>query len=408
MISFKEAQNIISEQVKYIERKTEKVKLSEVLNRVLAEDLLVTENIPSFNNSAMDGYAINTKNKCIEFDVDQTVAAGDDISTINKEFKCVEIMTGAPIPTQFNAVVRSEDVIALKDESNKVKKIKIKTPIHSGENVRFQGEDFKKGTVLFKKNHQFKLQDLMALAALGINEIGVYKKLKVALLSTGSEVVTADTKNLTKGKIRNSTSCYLIETLKKMGVDVEYWGNVVDNEASFLKTVESIAEGNFDIIISTGAVSVGKFDFVTKIIKDLKSEIYFHKVAIRPGKPILFSKININNKNLFFFGLPGNPMASVIGVHFFIEPFINEYSYKFLTNFKFKLENSFTKPFGFTTFYKSKVNLENGTVRILDGQASFMISSFLNANAFVVLEPENEIVENGIKVETYLLGGHYV
>ncbi len=384
MISYVNSQKIIEEQVSKLERKIEVVNLANALNRVLAEDIYIEENIPSFNNSAMDGFAI----KC------------ESLTNENYDkLDCVEIMTGAYVPNAFDAVIRVEDTIVLEDK----KSIKIKQTVKQGENIRYAGEDFKLGNILFSKNRKINNQDIMALAALGINEVKVYQKLKIALISTGLEVVSWEEKRIEQGKIRNSTSLYLINSLRKIGAEVEYWGNVADNEKNFLEIVNSIAQAKFDMIVSTGAVSVGKFDFVVHMLEKLKADILFHKVAIRPGKPILFSKLKIENNELIFFGLPGNPIASVVGLHFFVEAFIDKFYFSKSKLIKMKLKNSFKKPRGLQTFYKAKVNFEEGNIEVLNGQASFLINSFLDANAFVILDEQKDAVLANESVNAYLL-----
>jgi molybdopterin molybdotransferase len=311
-------------------------------------------------------------------------------------------MTGAPLPIGYDAVIKVEEVKKFSRDGNTY--IQIEKNLNYFENVRNEGGDFKKGNVVLKKNEKITEAHLMAMASLGITSVEVYARPKVVLISTGNELVEPGS-IITPGKIRNSTGVYLTAVLRKLGCDVEYCGIIADETKYFFEKIKEILKNPPDIIISTGAVSMGKYDFITSAIKDLGADIYFHKVAIRPGKPLLFAKFP--NEKTMFFGLPGNPVSSSVGIRFFIVPFLREsFGIKSEKPIRAKLINHFKKPEGLRCFFKSKLSLskqENPEVEILEGQASFIVQSLTKANAWVVLEESGSAVSMGDWLDVYPL-----
>ena len=397
MILYEEAvQRMVS---RLPELETEPIRVSESLGRIVAGDIFSSENIPSFNNSAMDGYAFRFFDKKAlsspeKYKVLGTIAAGDDITQLRAthEDETWEIMTGASIPLDCDSVIKVEETCR---NGNEV--VFTATP-KRGNNVRKAGEDFLDGDLVIQQGTKMFPEHVMALAALGIEQIKAIKKPRIGVISTGAELSTGS--HLGPGKIRNSTAPFLMAELAMLGVDSKFLGTNSDDPAEFLSVLRHQVEQNVDIVISTGAVSMGKYDFVATVLRDLGAEICFHKTAIRPGKPLLFARLG----KTAFFGIPGNPVSTAVAIRFFVEPYLRallgqqpEFG-QLMT-----LKNGIKKPDGLRCFFKAQCFLsgENSTVEVLVGQESFKVSPLLAANAWVVLPEAGSWVEAGEKVRVF-------
>jgi molybdopterin molybdotransferase len=383
--------------------------------RVVAETLLSSEMIPPFDNSAMDGYAVTSSLTQgassfhpLRLKLRGTIAAGDAPPQLGQipADEAWEIMTGAPFPLVqggYDACVRLEDVQILQDTQSGVTEIELRQPVSADQNRRLAGEDFKVGTQIIAQGTRIHPEHLMALSSLGISKIPVYKSPKIGIISTGRELVLADQKPLA-GQIRNSNTPYLASALSQLGMDVHLLGNVPDDPEQFSELIQSqIQPGNFDLIVSTGAVSMGKFDFVVEVLKKFEAEIFFQKAAIRPGKPLVFAKFG---GGPVFFGLPGNPLACVVGLRFFIEPFLREFLGQRRENpLRARLTHKVKKPEGLSCFYKARMQVsEKGAqANVLKGQLSFMISPLLESTAWAVLSEEGSEVSEGSWIDIYPL-----
>lgn len=414
MILYKESLQILEEVAKnYINSFVEEVELTQSVERILAEDLRARENNPPFDNSAMDGFAINSEaiathmNSANDWIPVQTIiGAGDTDFKIERLNDAVEIMTGAPIPNSyFDSVIRVEDV-QVKFSSQGQKMIKLKSKPMLGDNIRRAGEDTKAGDVLLSQGERISCQHLLVLATQGISRLQVKKKIKIGILSTGKEIVEYKTSELRFGQIRNSTGVFLEVALSSPLYEVKNYGIIQDEQASYIDNIKNIFKQDVDVIISTGAVSMGVYDFVRPALESIGAKIHFHKCAIRPGKPILFASIVYDNKTRFIFGVPGNPIATMVGLRFFIKPFI-----EFLLRSKPEqpfiavLTSDIKKPEGLRCFFKAKVSSDGQEAKVesLKGQASFMVSPLLKSNAWVVFPEEGTLVERGTPVEVFTL-----
>jgi molybdopterin molybdotransferase len=388
---------------------TELIGIEKALNRVLSEDLFSPENVPSFNNSAMDGFAVSsddtfsaTLENPMNLEVTEVIGAGE-FSQLhqNHPFSCIEIMTGAPVPDIYDAVIKVEDIAIIKDEKTGRYSIQISNSVSKFENIRMKGEDYKTGSPLLKKSTILMPEHIMALSTLGISEVRVLKKPRVVIISTGKELVPFQTQNLNFSQIRNSTGLFLEQFLQTMNIDVEFAGTIHDNPQEFFDLVQRIEKTNPDVILTTGAVSMGKYDFIKSCLADLGAEILFHKVAIRPGKPILLAKMK---SGITFFGVPGNPISTAVGTRFFLVPYLKSLMLQSSESpMKARLIEDTKKPQGLRCFFKAKVNFSNHSVESLPGQASFMISPFTQSNAWVVFPEENTVVQKNTEVDIYPL-----
>ena len=369
----------------------EYIKSSECLNRVCASNILSNADYPSANNSSFDGYALNSsdtlnikKNKSKAFKIIGSISAGKKpFKKKIKKFNTVEIMTGGIIPKGFDTIIPIEKVNFY--PNNKIQKfIIIKQRIKKHNNVRFAGSDYRKKQLIIKKGTIIQPNHILALKTLGVKKIKVKKKLNILFFSTGNEV-----SNLGKipiWKVRNSISQYIESLNNNFLFNFENGGILKDHHHKYFESrINKMLKSKIDIIITSGAVSAGKFDYVPSIVKKFKTSHYFKSVMIRPGKPVLFAKI----KQKAIFGLPGNPISSAACFRFFVYPFIeNILNIKHEKPIRAFLKNNFEKKKNFTRFIKSKLNLTpNGKleVELLPGQESFRVNTFVRSNVWAVL-----------------------
>lgn len=402
MISYEEAKAFVLTAGQVRGCKSETLAMQNAVNRVCAEDIHAPMDIQPFDNSAMDGFAVRLADLGENggaLTCTGTIAAGDAVSVEPVQVgQCVEIMTGALLLLGADAVVPVE----LTEFQNG--QVVFKARPKPGDNIRKAGEDFRKGAEVLKAGQMIHPQYIMPLAALGIDQIKVYKKPRAAFLATGSELVDDLSQNLRSGQIYNSNRPYGLVTLAAMGVECIDAPSMPDDPKRFERFLENLADKDVNIIISSGAVSAGKFDFVRKGLEQVGAEILFHKVNIKPGKPNLFARLP---DGTLYFGLPGNPIATAAGLRFFVQPCLRAMmgmeeekpvSAKAMTPFK--------KREGLRMFLKARA--ESGddgllTVNFLDGQESFKVSPFLSMNCWAVAPEGKEEIRVGDSVDVYPL-----
>ncbi|MCH7760732.1 molybdopterin molybdotransferase MoeA [candidate division TA06 bacterium] len=312
MITVVEAREIILKEVTTIG--TVSVDLRESSGRVLAEDVVASEEIPPFDNTAMDGYALRagdvrgaSSERPVMLNVVGEVAAGKTSERHVLQGQAMRIMTGAPIPEGADAVVPLERVESNGNEVTVLKEVKI------GENVRSAGGDVRPGTLLLKKGRRLKPADLGVLASLGFQRVKVSKQPKVSLLATGDELLDVG-ELLEPGKIRNSSSYALSSLLSGYGAIPVDLGIAKDRRDEI---EEKMREGlKADVLVTIGGVSVGDYDLVQEVLKKMGMEVLFWKVAVKPGKPLLFGRL----QDTLVFGLPGNPVSAIVTNELFIKP----------------------------------------------------------------------------------------
>ncbi len=306
----------------------------------------------------------------------------------------------------FDAVIKIEEVKVYRNPSGKADWIEIMRVVQPGENIRNRASDFSSDSVLIPAGTRIGPEHLMAGSAVGVRTIPVIALPRIAVVSTGSELVPADTEELQPGLIRNSTAPFLQSALKAMGLESTYFGIVRDDPETYRKTLDEIRTRGFDLVISTGAVSMGQLDFVSDVLRDLDSRIHFHKVAIRPGKPLLFATLSGEIRPLVFFGVPGNPVSTAVALRFFIDPFLRGiFRLKPEAPLTVPLSEPVKKPRGLTCFYKGRIRLREDRLeaRTLQGQASYIVSSLLESNSWIELPEADEEVTPGTRVRAYPL-----
>lgn len=406
MISFEDAQKIIREKAGEYRLDTEIIALHEVVGRVCAEDILAPLTIQPFDNSAMDGFAVRIKDlesahkdTPVVLEKSGVIAAGDAVpeEPLNAG-KCIHIMTGAPVPIGADAVVPVEHV------GIQGPMITFKTVPKPLDNIRRAGEDFQKDDKIMQAGDTLEGSHILPLATLGISRLRVFKKPKVAFMATGREIVDDLSAPLKSGQIYNSNRPYALTMLKALGCDVLSCDTVRDDLGTFCQNLEALTAENCNIIISSGAVSAGEFDFVKEGLEKIGAEIVFHKVQLKPGKPNLFAVLP---SGALYFGLPGNPVASAVGLRFFVVSALRTMMRQDPEKpLHARAMTKFHKKSGLHMILKGKSeSWEDGTrsVDILDGQASFMVSPFLKMNCWVHVPDALEVIKPGEVVEFYPL-----
>ena len=407
MISYLNSRRILNKGK--IKIKNETILSVNSLNRVSSKNIYAKFNYPSGDNAAFDGYAINSndtknlnRNKSKAFKIIGSISAGK--KPLNKrinKFEAVEIMTGGIIPKGFDTIIPIEQIIFYPDKKNH-KFIVINKKIDKYNHVRFAGSDFKKKELVIKKNTLILPNHILALKTLGIKNISVKKKINILFFSTGNEI---SNKNIINNwKVRNSNSHYIKNLNNSFLFNFKNGGILRDNHQNIFKTkIKRMMNSKIDILITSGAVSAGKFDYIPSVVKTLNLSNYFKSVAIRPGKPILFAKIHGKQKAIF--GLPGNPMSSSACFRFFVYPYIaNLLGLEVEKPVKAILKNDFLKKKKFTRFAKSKLNTTKDgkiEVSILKGQESFRIKSFVKSNIWALLPSGKSKFKKGEIIDCY-------
>ena len=385
MINYKKAIKILTKSK--IKIKDELVDSSKSINRVIIKDIYCSVRYPAGTNAAFDGFAVNSKdtnklnkNNAQNFKILKTISAGDS-PKLNKvkKFSTVEVMTGALIPKGFDTIIPIEKIIF----HSKNRYITISNKVKKNQHIRYAGSDYKKKDLIVKKGTIIQPSHILAFKTLGITKVKVKKKPNILFFSTGNEI--SNDKNIVNWKVRNSNSHYIKSLSNSFLFNFIDGGILRDkDEKIFKKKIETSFKSKIDIIITSGAVSAGKHDFVPLVVKKFNLSNFFKGVAIRPGKPVLFAKFNRVEKAIF--GLPGNPISSSACFRFFVYPYLlNILGVKSEKPFKAKLKNKFSKKKNLARFLKAKLTSTNDgilEIEVLKGQESFRIKSFVESNVW--------------------------
>lgn len=300
---------------------TTSISLKNAVGHILAEDLTAPISVPSFDNSAMDGFAFRatcvedaSSEKPVVLPIVGASIAGDTagLSHLQPGF-AAKIMTGAPIPEG------ADTILPVECASWDHEKLTFYDAYPLGKHVRLVGQDVKEGTVVLKAGTRLISQHIPLLCALGLGHILVYQQPQISWITTGQEISDDFDQPLAPGHIYNATGLYGRSLLQDLGLSLENSVTVRDTPQDFAGALEAALAGPATVILSTGGVSAGQYDFVRPVLEDFGAEILVHKARIKPGKPILFAKLPGNK---FFFGLPGNPISTALGLRVFVYPFI--------------------------------------------------------------------------------------
>lgn len=394
MISYLAAAALLEQNA--IKMATEDIAVLDSLDRVSSALVCSPIALPSFNNSAMDGFTLrylNTVNASQDNPIlflvtDILGASATVLHSADDGLVCNEIMTGAAVPIGFDAVVPLEDVEEI-DVDNK-HYIKITKPILKKANIRFSGEDVCVGSIILAVGQQIKPCDIALLAALGISTVEVFKPLTVAIASSGDEVRDEYGTALNYGEIYNSNAPLLLNLASAKCFIPRYAGVLRDEEQALYEFINQSSE---QILITTGAVSKGKWDFIPRALIEIGATIIFHGVAIRPGKPILFARLKDGR---YFFGLPGNPVSSMVGWRFFVQLLIDQmWGKKPQSLMGLTSATTFRKAHKFRQFLKAQLKIDNGKAIaiISDDQESFKIKPLTTNDIWVIVnESQHEIL----------------
>ncbi|WP_138482914.1 molybdopterin molybdotransferase MoeA [Dyadobacter bucti] len=375
---------------------TEKRNTEASAGYVLAEDILSPMPLPSFRQSSMDGYAIihsDVTGKGISLKIADEAKAGLTTVQTLTAGTAIRIFTGAPVPEGATAVIMQENTVV---ENGQV--VINEYPVAEGKNVRNIGQQVKKGAIALAKDTFLTPGSVGFLLGMNVPEVEVYRKPRIGLLVTGDELLKQD-EPLSHGKIYESNSAMLVSALGQEGilrVEVKY---AKDDLESTMAALQDLAEKN-DVVLATGGVSVGDYDFVGKALSGIQAETVFYKVRQKPGKPLLFAK---TSKTLFF-ALPGNPASSLVCYYEYVLPAIRKLSGRsefFLRALKMPVTVDYSFDGERDEFLKAYAN--QASVTPLTGQESFALRSFAVANAIIYLPVKQQNVRKGDLVEVHLL-----
>jgi molybdopterin molybdotransferase len=387
-----------------VNQKMETVHIEEAYGRFLAEDLLASHDVPSFDRSPYDGFAIRSEDTSeassdnpVRFEVVGKIGAGSVFNDSVKPFQVVRIMTGAPIPDGCDAVVMLELTKEISE-----KEILIKRMFKKGDNISYQGEDTQKGSLLVKKGTQINPGIVALLATFGYHEVTVAKKPIIGVIATGSELLNVD-EPLAPGKIRNSNAYMIMAQIERAGGQAKYFGKLDDDfDACLNATKEAFAE--VDMLITTGGVSVGDYDYVPAILKELGATVLFNKVAMRPGSVTTVARCG----DKMIYGLSGNPSACYVGFELFVRPILRRTLFNrfpHLQKVKATLGIDFPKPNPFMRLVRARLDYVHSQLTVFPSgvDKSGIVSSLGGADCLLLLPGGTRGYEEGMSVDVLLL-----
>jgi len=378
---------------------TEVISLEESLGRIVAEDIIAHENIPPFSRSLVDGFAIKVKDAQGAKETNPAllyykgeIRIGEETKAVLEDGSCIYISTGAMMPGDADGVVMQEYTRRMGDA------VEITKTTHKGENICFTGEDIKLGSTVLKKGKRLNPFDLGVLSALGMADIWVYKKLKVAIISSGDEIIPID-QQPTPGQIRDINRYTVLNTLKQTFSDVGFIGIARDNPEDIKEHL--IAAREYDVILVSGGSSKGERDYITTSIEQLGGKILFHGINIKPGKPTIFA--TMWEKPVF--GLPGHPVSCIMVLTRFVLPLIRRFQgdeggeQKRATG---TLTTNIPSTYGIEEYVRVAIayNKEGCRITPLFAKSS-VISSLSQASGYIIVPEGREGFEQGEEVVAY-------
>jgi len=392
MLTLPEAQAAILKRVRATDR-TETVPLARACGRFAAQGLNAVVDNPAFDNSAMDGYALNSRD----------LAAHGFVLPVLNESSCgsapqtltpgtaMRIFTGAPLPAGADTVVMQEDVERDGEHA------RFPQDTRTGDQVRHRGEDFRAGEPLYAPGRRLSAYDLALLSAAGIAEASVYARPRVLVVATGDELV-APGQPLRPGQIYESNRLATLLQLEAFGAEAVDGGTVRDDPAALRALLKGA--GNYDFVITSGGASVGDHDLVKQVFAEI-GEISFWKVKIKPGKPVAFGRVGARTH---FFALPGNPVSSLVTFKLFVEPALYTWHHSQLPVLELPAiaANSFRRKPGRMEFLRARLWSENGELKAeaLTGQGSHQIGTLRHTNGFIRIGEDSKGFAAGERVST--------
>ncbi len=401
MIPFQEAKSIIAQNLFNMRKET--VTLNESVGRVLRQNIVSSFPSPRFNNSAMDGFAVRSKDlkdaskiNPIKLKIVGVSSAGLPSNISIGKGECAQCMTGAEIPKGADAIVMVEDTSGFLDNDF----VNIMTSVSFGKHIRKKGEEIKEGDVLIKEGIRITANEIGTCATFGYGELDVSKRPKVSIFGTGNELVEPGMK-LGKGQIYNSNLYVFSELVEKAGAEIKMREVIKDDKES-LKSFLSQALEESDVIISSGGVSMGRYDYVRDVLIELGVKEHFWKVAQKPGKPLFFG----TKENKLIFGLPGNPVSSYIGFMKWVWPVLKDIMGENIEKPLYgKLDELFPREKTKHRFLFGQAEYKNGILvcRPTNRVGSHMLTSALGANCILSAKPGDGFLKPGESIRINLL-----
>ena len=382
----------------------ENVASADAMGRTLARAVTSPVDLPPFHNSAMDGYALSGGDAPLaagsEWPVEGEQAAGQGASRAGAG-ACWAIMTGARLPDGLDRVIPVERTTQLDDPP----RVRLEAEVARWQNIRKAGTDVAGGDTVLAAGTTLAPQHLMLLAALGIAQVPVVQRPRVAVLSTGRELVDDPATPLAPGQIRDSNGPFLAERVPRAGAELVHAESLGDQVKPFLAAIKRARDAGAQVIVSTGAVSMGRYDFVPQALEALGADIVYHKLAVRPGKPQLFARLS---DGTLFFGLPGNPIATAVGMRFFVERALRVMlGLPRESPWRVPLAAGYAKKPPLRFHLKSRIGVDaEGRLHatVLPGQQSYRIRPLADANGWVVVPVDARELAAGALVDVYGLG----
>jgi molybdopterin molybdotransferase len=385
VVTFEQAISIVQERIGQANPKPamENVPLDQVLGRVLAEEVVADRDLPPFHRAIRDGYALCAGDltappavlRCVG-----EVRAGQHFEGKVAPGQCVSIMTGAPLPVGTNAVVMVEHTRSLGDQ------IEFQRGVRQWENVVLQGSEAAQGVCVLPRGRRLQAAEMGLLAAVGKGTVAVYRRPRLAILPTGDEVVAVEERPQWF-QIRNSNAVALSAQVTAAGGLPVLLGIAPDRKDVLREMIERSMDS--DLLLLSGGVSMGKFDLVEEVLAELGAEFFFQGAAIRPGKPLVFGRV----REMFFFGLPGNPVSTFVTCELFVRPAIailGGTAFEPPVLLRARLAKPCRQRTGLTTFMPARVGVQNGdpVVELVGWQGSGDLVGTAAANCFLVIHPE--------------------
>jgi molybdopterin molybdotransferase len=376
---------------------TETITIRESLGRVLSKDIISPCNVPNHDNSAMDGFAYKFEDANKPLKIIGTAFAGKPYAGNIQSSECIKIMTGAVIPAGADTVVMQERTTTIDNM------LTITEMPQKGANIRLAGEDLSLGQTVLAKGHLMRPADLGLIASLGQCEVETYRKLKVAFFSTGDELVGVG-QPLEDGQIYDSNRYTLYGMLTRLGVEVDDLGAIPD-QIDLLENTLLDAASNYDVVITSGGVSVGEADHMKTLLAK-HGQVLFWKINMKPGRPLAYGNVN----NAHYFGLPGNPVATMVAFYQFVRDalvVLMGSTIRPMPLLSIECSVPIKKAKGRTEFVRGLLYIDGGIwkVKPTGNQSSGVLSSMSAANCFIVLEEAVSNCEVGTPVQVQMFEG---
>ena len=377
----------------------ESVGIQNVLGRVISTDITCVKNMPSFDNSAMDGFAVRFSDAGKGLKVKKTILAGEASKTCLTSNTCYRIMTGAQVPSDADTIVPIENMIEVNGDY-----VVLPEKLKKGSNKRIKGEEQAFGNTLFKKGSKIQATDIAVLASQGITTLEVYKKITIAVVSTGNEL-KEPWENAGEDEIYNSNSYALISQLQENGFEATYAGVIPDSLEETITYIDGLK--NYDVIITSGGISLGDADFIAQAYEQNGLEVAFHGIKVKPGRPTMMGKMG----RTYVMALPGNPLTAMVKSTLLTMPVLNKiqgnnsFHHDFITAKNFE---SFNTKEGRVNVILG--NLQQGEFRVTQKNkyGSGMLTPLVQSNCIVVTNEENSGIKVGDSVKVILFNSSLV